>query len=262
MVKKSAIVPLRKKGKEYEILLISNKEKNKWIIPKGTIEVPLPSFLSATKEAYEEAGVIGKTHAFSFGTYFRNNQHIPTYLLEVELMLENYEEKSKRVRKWVGVSKLEKYIAEKDLQRLIKKSCRTLSSKSRYFKTMISYFTEKQDIKILKKNKKQITLQFKVDKKEYSIKLNRYKNLLIFSLGHDLKKLDQKMNKSMMAAILLENDKKNLGFWSLYQTKKNKVKIKRSHKTDIYQINETNFGSILQQMIKDFNSLSKIIKSK
>ena len=72
MKNKSAIIPYRFKGDHLEILLIKNSDNTKWIIPKGTIEKPLKPSVSATKEAYEEAGVLGIPHPILVGTYHKN----------------------------------------------------------------------------------------------------------------------------------------------------------------------------------------------
>jgi 8-oxo-dGTP pyrophosphatase MutT (NUDIX family) len=96
MKNKSAIIPYRHVDNELQILLIKNLDNTKWVIPKGTIEKPLKPSISATKEAYEEAGVLGIPHPILVGTYYKNNQNVPTYLLEVIVELSNYEEDNDR----------------------------------------------------------------------------------------------------------------------------------------------------------------------
>ena len=58
----SAILPFKKENGEYLILLVTSRNKNKWVIPKGIIEENLSALESAEKEALEEAGITGKIY--------------------------------------------------------------------------------------------------------------------------------------------------------------------------------------------------------
>jgi phosphohistidine phosphatase len=65
----SSIIPYRiKKGKP-EILIISSSKMKHWVVPKGIKEPGLSQKQSAAKEAWEEAGVKGKTGRKSIGAY-------------------------------------------------------------------------------------------------------------------------------------------------------------------------------------------------
>src|SRR3712207_569082 len=89
-VKKSAIIPYRQGSRGLEILLVTRTSaSDKWVIPKGKIEAPLKPHISATKEAFEEAGVLGRPHPIRVGNFYDNssNEPIPTFLLEVEVEL-------------------------------------------------------------------------------------------------------------------------------------------------------------------------------
>jgi phosphohistidine phosphatase len=65
----SSVIPYRiKKGKP-EILIISSSKMKHWVVPKGIKEPGLSQKKSAAKEAWEEAGVEGKTGRKSIGSY-------------------------------------------------------------------------------------------------------------------------------------------------------------------------------------------------
>jgi len=52
-----------------EILLITSKERRRWVVPKGN---PIPFFLnyeSAAREAFEEAGVEGRIGTAPIGSF-------------------------------------------------------------------------------------------------------------------------------------------------------------------------------------------------
>lgn len=55
----SAVIPVRRQGKDLKILMITSRKGKRWIIPKGIIEFDLSPADSAAKEALEEAGVVG-----------------------------------------------------------------------------------------------------------------------------------------------------------------------------------------------------------
>ena len=65
----SSVIPYRiKKGKP-EILIISSSKMKHWVVPKGIKEPGLSQKQSAAKEAWEEAGVEGKTGRKPIGSY-------------------------------------------------------------------------------------------------------------------------------------------------------------------------------------------------
>jgi 8-oxo-dGTP pyrophosphatase MutT (NUDIX family) len=65
--KQSGVIPYRKKQGKIEVMLITSRNKGRWIIPKGVIEPDLNPRASAAKEAFEEAGVQGDVHSKLLG---------------------------------------------------------------------------------------------------------------------------------------------------------------------------------------------------
>jgi 8-oxo-dGTP pyrophosphatase MutT (NUDIX family) len=100
----SAVLPYKIEDEELQILLITSIRKKKWIIPKGFIEFNLSPFESAKKEAFEEAGIIGKNETFELGAFsikkYGGLTNILVYSMEVEKFKEDYPEKNLRKRKW------------------------------------------------------------------------------------------------------------------------------------------------------------------
>jgi haloacid dehalogenase-like hydrolase/NUDIX domain len=60
MLESGALAYRRLKNGEVEILLVSKKRSKRWGIPKGRVNASLSCGETAAKEAFEEAGVIGK----------------------------------------------------------------------------------------------------------------------------------------------------------------------------------------------------------
>jgi 8-oxo-dGTP pyrophosphatase MutT (NUDIX family) len=56
-----AALPYRARGKsELEVMLVTSRGSRRWIIPKGWPKRGIPAHDTAAKEAFEEAGVIGR----------------------------------------------------------------------------------------------------------------------------------------------------------------------------------------------------------
>ena len=109
MLEAGALAYRRLKNGELLILLVSKKRSKKWGIPKGKVSASLSFGETAAKEAFEEAGAIGRVSPNSVGM-FRAKKTTPTpkivevwvYLLEVDEMLSNWLEKEKRQTRWVS----------------------------------------------------------------------------------------------------------------------------------------------------------------
>lgn len=109
MLESGALAYRRPKNGKPLILLVSKKRSKKWGIPKGKVSASLSFGETAAKEAFEEAGVIGRVSPNSIGM-FRAKKGTPTpknievwvYLLEVDETLSNWPEKEKRKTRWVS----------------------------------------------------------------------------------------------------------------------------------------------------------------
>jgi len=109
ILESGALAYRRLKNGELLILLVSKKRSKKWGIPKGKVNASLSFGETAAKEAFEEAGVIGRVSPNSIGM-FRAKKGTPApktievwvYLLEVDEMLPNWPEKEKRQTRWVS----------------------------------------------------------------------------------------------------------------------------------------------------------------
>ena len=99
----------RLKNGELVILLVSKKRSKKWGIPKGKVNASLSFGETAAKEAFEEAGVLGRISPNSIGM-FRTKKGTPipknievwVYLLEVGETVSNWPEKETRQTRWVS----------------------------------------------------------------------------------------------------------------------------------------------------------------
>ena len=119
----SGVLPFRKVNGKTEILLITSRKKKKWILPKGVVETELGKKASASKEAFEEAGIIGKIGKNSIGEFTNKKWgglcRVIIYPMEVSKVLKHWEEESFRRRKWFPVSEVQDAILSKKIGKIV-----------------------------------------------------------------------------------------------------------------------------------------------
>ncbi len=119
----SAVIPYRILDGKIEVMLITSSTGKRWVIPKGLVEPDMTPPNSAAKEAWEEAGIIGKVLPTSLGTYeyqkWGGTCRVEVFLLEVETVLEDWPESKKRKREWVSIPKAVKRVEEAELKQII-----------------------------------------------------------------------------------------------------------------------------------------------
>ena len=119
----SGIIPFRRKDDHIEVLLITNKKKDKWGIPKGLVEEALSASESAQKEAFEEAGIYGKIYKPSLGKYsirkWDGKCRIKVFAMEVTQILDKWPEEILRRRQWYSVEEASALVKNKKLKAMI-----------------------------------------------------------------------------------------------------------------------------------------------
>lgn len=119
----SAVIPYRIRNTRPEVLLITTRNKGKWIVPKGWIEEDLTSHASAEKEALEEAGVQGEVSAVSLGCYRHGGSDddpiVEVFLMRVERELRSWPEQEERTRRWVSLEEAYEHVEEQGLQSIL-----------------------------------------------------------------------------------------------------------------------------------------------
>jgi uncharacterized protein len=110
-----------------EILLVTSRVTGRWIIPKGWPADDLPPHLSAAKEAWEEAGVLGEARPQSLGS-FRHRKSVTRRLLTVNVyplavreQRDRWPERFQRQRRWFNPVDAAHAVAERPLRRIIQR---------------------------------------------------------------------------------------------------------------------------------------------
>jgi len=123
-----AALPLRKKGKDIEILLISSRETKRWIIPKGWPMDGLADHQAAEREAFEEAGVEGKMGKIPIGFFAYDKRKksgrlqpcdVTVYTLNVSKLCRDWPEKSERKRRWFSAEQAASLVTDEGLSAVI-----------------------------------------------------------------------------------------------------------------------------------------------
>lgn len=111
-----------------QFLLITSRETRRWIIPKGwPMDATTPSD-SALTEAYEEAGVSGRSHDVCVGVFgytkkidktIRFDCLVMVYPVRVKRLMKDFPEAGQRKRKWLTRKKAAARVDEPALRRII-----------------------------------------------------------------------------------------------------------------------------------------------
>ena len=251
MKDKSAIIPYRFVANQLELLLIKNSDNTKWVIPKGTIEEALRPTISATKEAYEEAGVLGIPIPILVGTYNKNGQEVPTYLLKVLVELEHYEEDSDRARSWHKVDELNDSIVDNDLLKLTKLAAKIVKKNGYYFKYALKTFCRNKNIALEKISKKKAKVIFtREENGTFEITISRKKAFLYFSLHSDfIFKTKDDIPVKLMSSLLLDNVTSKLGYWGLTDLEIGFV-FTRMYNEELHVLNSDSLETILNLLVE------------
>lgn len=130
---RSAAIPIIKDKNGIKVVLVTTKPKHKknWIFPKGQIELQMTAHDSAAKEAYEEAGVVGRISPTLFDTYQHNKWGSPiqvqVFTLEVTDVLKNWKEMRDRNRQILPIDEAIKRVQASQKQTLRKLKKQVLS---------------------------------------------------------------------------------------------------------------------------------------
>lgn len=112
-----------------QVLLITSRQRQRWIIPKGWPTPGLTPAQSALQEAWEEAGVKGKVRDLCLGIYgytkqMRDGPDLPcivaVFPVKVEKLADDYPEKGQRDRRWVSMKRALRQLDEPELREILK----------------------------------------------------------------------------------------------------------------------------------------------
>jgi len=109
-------------------MLVTSRETQRWIIPKGWPKKGKSPYHSAAREAFEEAGVVGAVAKRSVGSFSYEKQlknggavvcEVRVFPLEVRRQNKQWPEKQERVTKWHSASQAVEKVKEPKLSAII-----------------------------------------------------------------------------------------------------------------------------------------------
>tara|TARA_R110002167_G_scaffold283228_2_gene488442 strand:+ start:327 stop:839 length:513 start_codon:yes stop_codon:yes gene_type:complete len=112
-----------------EVLLITSRRRQRWIVPKGWPQKQRTLSAAAAREAFEEAGVLGPVQAEPVGTYSYDKEmragypvlcHVFVYPLVVRQHLLDWRERSQRKLRWSGLARAAELVDDEDLALLLR----------------------------------------------------------------------------------------------------------------------------------------------
>lgn len=115
-------------------LLVTSRQRGRWIFPKGRIPEGLDPWESAKQEAYQEAGVEGAIASRSVGSYRtwktrgmrRFVIEVEMYPLRVERQHDDWRETGERYRHWVTLPEARRLITDTRIFTLVRGFARQL----------------------------------------------------------------------------------------------------------------------------------------
>ena len=112
-----------------EILLVTSRETRRWIIPKGWPMKGRKPFEAAAREAYEEAGIVGRVGKRPLGFYLYEKRlknrdavlcQVTVFPLDVRKQLKKFPEQGQREARWFSPSEAADMVIEAGLAGLIR----------------------------------------------------------------------------------------------------------------------------------------------
>jgi 8-oxo-dGTP pyrophosphatase MutT (NUDIX family) len=124
-----AALPYRLRGKSRtEVMLVTSRETQRWIIPKGWPQKGKAPHDSAAREAFEEAGVVGAVGKRSVGSFpyqkrLKNGVvtlcEVHVFTLRVRRQRKQWPEKEQREVKWLSPKDAAETVKEPMLSEII-----------------------------------------------------------------------------------------------------------------------------------------------
>lgn len=110
-----------------QVLLITSRGSQRWIIPKGWPMWGLTPAQAASQESWEEAGVKGKPTDHCLGLFSYNkiiDKHpmpcvVMVYPVKAQKLAKDFPENGQRRRKWFSLKKAAAKVAEPELAKIL-----------------------------------------------------------------------------------------------------------------------------------------------
>lgn len=126
-----AALPYRMAGGVVQVLLVTPRGGDGWIIPKGKVEARLGVPESAAREAEEEGGVRGEIARTPFDQYRHGGEDGPlvaVFLMRVSRELSSWREAHQRERRWATLDEVPRLVVDPGLARVMRAAAEHLAT--------------------------------------------------------------------------------------------------------------------------------------
>jgi 8-oxo-dGTP pyrophosphatase MutT (NUDIX family) len=131
MIQQAGAVPVRIQNDKPLFLVINNRNRTRWLVPKGIVENGHTPAITAAKEAMEEAGITGEMLAQPLGVYTYQKWDdicsVELFVLFVTKIYDNWEEDSFRERRWINWKEFSDIVDERIPRSILNKLPETLN---------------------------------------------------------------------------------------------------------------------------------------
>ncbi|MBR0652828.1 NUDIX hydrolase [Roseomonas terrae] len=124
-----AALPIREHGGEVHVMLITTRGRGRWVIPKGWAEKGVAPQDLAAREAFEEAGLLGKAGSEPIGAYTYRKRlpdgrravcEVEIFALSVEARALDWPERGQRRKCWVPPEAAAELVSEPGLAQVLR----------------------------------------------------------------------------------------------------------------------------------------------
>lgn len=118
-------LPYRRTSGGVQIMLVTSRASGQWIVPKGWLTLGLAPHVSAAKEAYEEAGVVGTAAEIPIGVFPHlksttgQRLRVVVFPMEVTQELDHWPERFQRRRQWYNPDQAARAVTDTSLRKMI-----------------------------------------------------------------------------------------------------------------------------------------------
>ena len=104
-----AALPLMERDGQTWVMMVTSRERRRWVLPKGWEEPGSTAYEQAAREAFEEAGLVGQVEPepiarYSYTKHLRHGRtvqcEVSVFPLWVERQLESWPEQGQRETRW------------------------------------------------------------------------------------------------------------------------------------------------------------------
>jgi 8-oxo-dGTP pyrophosphatase MutT (NUDIX family) len=131
-IRQACAVPYRWRAGDLEFCLITSVRKGRWGFPKGIIDPGETPKDTALKEAWEEAGVLGRVEGKTLGQYadskWGSQLSVSAYLMRVAKETDDWLEAPIRQRRWCGIDEARSKIGRKEHLELLQAALERLGA--------------------------------------------------------------------------------------------------------------------------------------